>query len=550
MNVTDLELLRKYARENSQDSFAEVVSRHINLVYSVALRLVRSNELAEEVAQSAFTDLAKNADRLTPDTILAAWLHQVARRTAIDVIRRETRRQLREKIATEMNAMNTPADEWSRIEPILDEAVEELEGADRAAVLLRYFEDKSLREVGLTLGISEDAAQKRVSRAVDRLRELIGKRGVTIGALGLVAAVSANAIQAAPSGLAAGISTAVVSAGTTIAATTATTTSTLTATKTIAMTTLQKAAVTIALAVSIGAAIYEARETEKVREQNSALQQAQSLFAAQLQQFQQERDDATNKLGLMGAELEAQRNDNKELLKLRGEVTRLRSGAQRNASSGETNDPTQAAAQSWMKRVSKLKEHLAQNPQTGIPELKLLTEEDWLAAVKDSNLESEYDYRKAMSLLRGTAEDKFGQSAFTALQKYTKANNGEFPKEMSQLQSYFDLPVDDGILSRWEIVPKSVVPNVGVGNTIITQAAPVDEILDQRMAIGANGRGSMDFLTSVTESAMKPVYSAFFNANPNYNYDGTDSSRFLPYATTPEQQAAVQKLIERDALKK
>jgi len=106
MSDTDLQLLARYTRDRAENAFAEVVRRHVNLVYSAALRQVRSPQLAEEVSQSVFTDLARNAHRLAPDTILTAWLYQVTRRTAIDVVRREARRQLREQIATEMNAMN------------------------------------------------------------------------------------------------------------------------------------------------------------------------------------------------------------------------------------------------------------------------------------------------------------------------------------------------------------------------------------------------------------------------------------------------------------
>ena len=235
MNDSDLQLLERYTRQHAEDAFAEIVRRHLDLVFSAALRQVRSPQLAEEVAQSAFTDLARQAHRLAPDTVLSAWLYQVTRRTAIDVVRREARRQAREQVACELNAMNTPAADWTHIEPLLDEAMQELEDTDRAAVLLRYFENKSLREVGQTLGTNDDAARKRVSRAVERLREFFAKRGVTVGASGLVALISANAVQAAPAGLAVTISTAAALAGTTLA-----TTATATATKAIVMTTLQK----------------------------------------------------------------------------------------------------------------------------------------------------------------------------------------------------------------------------------------------------------------------------------------------------------------------
>src|SRR5512135_3144097 len=196
--TSDLELLRNYGRNKSEESFAALVKRYLNLTYSAALRQVRSPQLAEEISQSVFTDLARNAHRLASDTILTAWLYQVTRRTAIDVVRREARRQLREKVASEMNAMNAmnaTAADWTHIEPLLDEAMHALDETDRAAVLLRYFENKSLHEVGQALGTSDDAAQKRVSRAVERLREFFVRRGVTVGTSGLVVAITANAVQ-------------------------------------------------------------------------------------------------------------------------------------------------------------------------------------------------------------------------------------------------------------------------------------------------------------------------------------------------------------------
>jgi RNA polymerase sigma factor (sigma-70 family) len=218
MTANDLDLLRQYAVGKSEDAFTALINRHLNLVYSAALRQVRSAQLAEEVAQSVFSDLARNAGKLRPDTILTAWLYEVARRTAIDLVRKESRRQLRERAAVEMTAMNSIASDWKQVEPLLDEAMDALDATDRAAILLRYFENKSLREVGQTLGTTDDAAQKRVSRAVERLREFFAKRGVSVGAGGLAAVIAANAVQAAPAGLAATIASAAVLAAVGISA--------------------------------------------------------------------------------------------------------------------------------------------------------------------------------------------------------------------------------------------------------------------------------------------------------------------------------------------
>jgi len=326
MSDTDLELLARYARQHSsrrnpmeadvEDAFAEIVRRHLNLVYSAAVRQVRSPQLAEEVTQSVFTDLSRNASRLAPDTVLTTWLYQVTRRTAIDVVRREARRQLREQIATEMNVINATSDDWAHIEPLLDEAMHALDDTDRTAVLLRYFENKSLREVGQTLGTSDDTAQKRVSRAVERLREFFAKRGVTVGASGLVVVISANAVQAAPIGLAVTISTTAALAGSAIA-----TATTATATKALAMTTMQKTLIA-ALAVAIGGGVYQTRQVLNLK---SRVHTTASM-AEQVELLTRDRDEALSRLAMVpdNNELLSLRANRTELMRLRAEVTRLR----------------------------------------------------------------------------------------------------------------------------------------------------------------------------------------------------------------------------------
>ena len=336
MTDTDSELLGKYARENSQDAFSELVKRHLNLVYSAALRQVRSPELAKEVAQSVFTDLGRNAAQLAPDTVLTAWLYQVTRRTAIDVVRRESRRQLREQIATEMNLMNATAEDWTQIEPLLDEAMEALDTTDRTAVLLRYFENQSFREVGERLGTTDDAAQKRVSRAVERLREFFTKRGVAVKASGLVAVISANAVQAAPAGLALTISTASM-----IGATSAVATIAVTVTKVIAMTTLQKSLIATAIVVAAGAGIYEARRASQLRQQNEVLEQKQVGLAQQVEALQRDRGEFSNRLALASVPEPKPDQKSSEVLKLRGQVGALQ---QTLSSISATNTPKSGIA--------------------------------------------------------------------------------------------------------------------------------------------------------------------------------------------------------------
>jgi RNA polymerase sigma factor (sigma-70 family) len=269
MSDTDSDLLMRYSREGAEDAFTEIVRRHLNLVYSVALRQVRSLQLAEEIAQSAFTDLARNANRLTPDTIIAAWLYTVTHRAALNVVRREARRQLREQIASEMNDLNATPTDWTNIAPLLDEAMHALDETDRAAVLLRYFQNKPLREVGQILGTSDDTAQKRVSRAVERLREFFVKRGVTVGATGLVVVISTHAVQAAPFGLAA-----TISGGAILAASAVSTSSSIAVTTALAMTTVQKTLITGLIVAAIATPLVIQHQTQvKLREENGSLRQ-------------------------------------------------------------------------------------------------------------------------------------------------------------------------------------------------------------------------------------------------------------------------------------
>ncbi len=322
---SDIQLLREYAEERREGAFRDLVARHTDFVYSAALRQVNSPDLACDVAQSVFTDLARKAQSVAEKTpagnSLAGWLHRSTRYAALNHLRDTRRREANERLAMEQLIINSEsAPDWDLIRPVLDEALDSLDDEDRTALLLRYFENKSLREIGEALGTSDDTAQKRVSRATERLREFFSKRKVTVGASGLAVLLSANSVQAAPAGLAATISTAAL-AGTAITTLTA-----ATATKTIAMTLLQKTIVTASLAIVAGVAIYQAHQASQLREQNRALQEQLTPLTSQVQLLQQERDKASNQIAGMSEELAAAKKGQNpsEVLKLRGEVTTLR----------------------------------------------------------------------------------------------------------------------------------------------------------------------------------------------------------------------------------
>ena len=256
--------------------------RYVNLVYSAALRMVCRADLAQEVTQGVFVALARDAAHLSKHPVLSSWLHRTTRNIAAQAVRTEVRRRKREQEAAAMNEMlsDQPEAVWAQVAPLLDAALDGLSEPDRDAVLLRYFERKSASEMAQTLGISEEAAQKRVGRAVERLREFFAKNGVTVGASGLVVSISANAVQAAPAGLAASISTAALAGATLVSTTTATVATTIA----ITMTTMQKLIVATAITAVAGVAIYEARQASNLREQNQALLRQQAASPNQAQQ--------------------------------------------------------------------------------------------------------------------------------------------------------------------------------------------------------------------------------------------------------------------------
>jgi RNA polymerase sigma factor (sigma-70 family) len=215
----DIALLREFAAAGSETAFAALVERHVNLVYSTALRRTGNPHAAQEIAQAVFIVLARKAKSLGAKTVLAGWLFQTARLTAANYLRGEIRRQRREQEAYMQSTLNEPeTDAWRQIAPLLDEAMGRLGERDRNAVVLRFLENKSLAEVGAALGASEDAAKMRVNRALERLRKIFTKRGVDSTAAIIAGAVSANSVHAAPTGLAATISATAVK-GTAVAAT-------------------------------------------------------------------------------------------------------------------------------------------------------------------------------------------------------------------------------------------------------------------------------------------------------------------------------------------
>ena len=202
--ANDEQLLRQYARERSESAFGELVNRHLNYVYSAALRVVNGDTpLAQDVTQTVFIDLARKAGDLPRDVVLSGWLHRHTCYTAATAVRTERRRQIREHTAMEMKALDdNTRPEWEQVAPYLDESLNELNPADRDALVLRFLRQQDLRAVGEALGISEEAARKRVDRALEKLHVLLKHRGATLSVAALGTALATEAVTAAPAGLA------------------------------------------------------------------------------------------------------------------------------------------------------------------------------------------------------------------------------------------------------------------------------------------------------------------------------------------------------------
>ncbi len=533
---SDAQLLREYLENRVESLFAEIVARHTNLVYSAALRQTNSPDSAAEVTQSVFVALARGADKLAPrlpkDASLAGWLCRSARNISLNHMRDETRRRSRERQAMEVSLSTSETSlDWERLRPVLDSAMADLDEPDYDAVVMRFYKNHDFRSVGEALGVSDDAAQKRVSRALDKLRERLAKLGFSSTAAALSTALSANAVQSAPAGLAGAVSTASALAGTSIPISTAI--------KTIAMTTLQKTIIGIASVTVLGAGIYEARQNAGLRQQVQSLQ----IQNAQVAQLQQDTNLATKKISALEEENRRLKSSVAQLPKLRGENVRLRNNPP------VPTDPTYAAFKKQLENVKKLKQRVADSPQATIPEFRLLTDADYDDAIKGM-LSTEEDYLRAMSNLRSFAEFKFITTLLNpALTQYAKANNGQFPSDFSQLQPYFPSPVEDAILQRWEFAPANTVRTDNFGDPIITQAAAVDADWDPRYAVGPKGFASAGVDTAghngwgvvSPEIILGNVAKAY--AAANNGAQPTDPSQIIPYLTTAEEQAAYQKMI-------
>jgi len=214
--VEDMDLIREYVRHKSERAFAELVSRHINLVYSVAFRDIQNAHLAEEITQAVFVLLAQKAASLGPKTILSAWLCRASRNIAIRTSIVQCRRQKREYEAYMQSITektDSDANAWNSIAPFLEAALGQLKSREYDAIVLRFFNHKTFKEVAAALGTTENAARMQVNRSLEKMRVFFVKRGVALSVAVIAVAIADNSIQAAPAALAKSVTAVALSKG-------------------------------------------------------------------------------------------------------------------------------------------------------------------------------------------------------------------------------------------------------------------------------------------------------------------------------------------------
>lgn len=494
----DPELLRLYTETGAESAFTALVQRHLPLVHSAALRQTGGDlSQAEEVAQTVFALLARKSAELQRHPTLIGWLYTTTYHTAAKARRADLRRRNREQEVQIMHdAEETSlAADWTELRPVIDDVMLQLKDEDRTAVLLRFFENRTHGEIGVHLGLNENTARMRVDRALNALRLALARRGIVSTATALGAALSGQAVTTPPVGLAASIS---------LGATASTAGGGLLF---LMNSTLLK---TVALTAVIGAGtaglVWQRQKNELLQSEIRQLRVQSEARATQSAEAHILHSDSP-----AGAS------------RLLEQINVLR------------NSP----ANSWQERAGVLSQLVLSVPGLNIPEIQLATEEDWLDATKQP-METEDDYRRALAQLRNVVIGRFAGDMRKAITQFTDKNGGRFPTDPAQLESYLEHSLGPSVWQRYEIRPAGSMPTIKVGGDwIITQKAPIDDEYDGKFVIGPYGTGMTTYNSLATQTVLAPVMKAYVAANPGKQ--PTDLDQLLPFASTPEQRAAIAK---------
>lgn len=490
----DMQLLQDYASGKSEEAFATLVSRHINLVYSAALRRVGNPHQAEEITQTVFVTLATKATRLNQTTILSGWLYQTAWLTAGNFLRAENRRQHREHEAHMQSTVNEPEpDLWKHVGPLLDEAMAQLNETDRNAIVLRYFEGKALKEVGAVLGTSDDAAKMRINRAIEKMRTFFTQRGVALSSVGLAEVIAGNSVQAAPAGLAASVAL-------NVAQSVVLTTSTLTmaggALKLMAWSKLN-------IAISVAAIAVAAVEWNQISTAKQKTAQLQEQLQRQTQLTQTQQTEITKldeQKAALQKQIERSARDTAKARNLNGKVNALTAAAaaaKKNRFSDMLKDPAMMKfmrdqlAAALKKQYDPLLKQLNLTPEQSDSFYQILLDSRMANMGRGEAMfsGSKEDAAKALAdskqELETSLQNLLGSDGYAQYEQYQTVYAAR--TQMDQMKSDFaDSPLTDDqqqqLLQAIETAQKTAVtPNAGL--SVTDTASAMEENLQQQAAV-------------------------------------------------------------------
>jgi RNA polymerase sigma factor (sigma-70 family) len=419
--MTDHELLESYRSERSEPAFTTLVQRHIDAVYSAALRQVGSPDLAKELSHAVFNQLAASANGLGRDTHVASWLHTMTCRHATEIMQRERQRARREAAGQKTDS---PVDStWRAIRAMIDEALAKLPARDREAAIRRYFESQSFREIGAALGIPEDAAQKRVSRALDELRAHFAKRSVTTSGTALASALSTHAVETAPFGLGVLVGTSAARAKPSARAAVA-----------------RVVSAPVARNVSLAAAVLAVGLCLWL----SVVRRAQAAGVA----------NARTEL----ARLEARRDAARRQPAPAALPTRII------PSQPDAADPVDARARVLARRIQRLQDYFVRVPEDRSPQMSLLSAVDWIVVadasgdLDDERLEDTSQFGQANAFIQAVcsldqiASQRFRPLLSAAARAYRKATGRSAITDVRELAPFLS-PAEATFLRGYSIVP-------------------------------------------------------------------------------------------------
>ncbi|MBL9189403.1 MAG: hypothetical protein JNK23_18110 [Opitutaceae bacterium] len=382
----------------------------------------------------------------------------------------------------------------------LDTALDELNEADRQAIILRFFEGRSYPAMGHLLGLKEETARMRVGRALDKLRTRLARRGFASTSAVLGGVLASHGTLAAPPGLAATVTTTVAASAGLLAIPTAGLISLMTTTKLLGT----LATVAAIAGVTVLVHHFNAPESDQTR---------RPAPVAQIQRPSSGPDATAPTI-----------SDKRAPVPLR-EIT----------SRPVVTSPDQEEA---AEKIAELRSMLTRLPEQSIPELKLATHGDWTIAV-DGSLESPEDFRRALGKIRTAAEARFAKLAHEAVRAYLKANGNQFPADPLQLLPFASPEIDRAMLARYKVVPAADIPNLRMGgDQIITQVARIDSDYDSTTVIGPQGVGSTRSPPTLQKEleTIRPLIRAY---EANHGRRHSEIKDLLPLATTPEQKAVL-----------